>query len=182
MRKILLVLAVLLVAAPLTQAGPIKLGVGAYGGLNFPIIMDDQASGSVFGFHARVPLASFVVIEPNVMFGKWGQADPVEGIVLPDGSKLSSFGVDLVLGGAPGLPGFKPYFFGGIGTGKVKNDETGFDYSGVSYSVGLGFLVAFKKIDVDVRARAWIAAQENGGAKKAIMPTIGFHYYFNLGK
>ena len=57
MRKTLLLLicgCVVLFAAG--HASAMKLGVGAFGGLNFPLVMDDVDNGSAFGFKVRLEL------------------------------------------------------------------------------------------------------------------------------
>src|SRR5512138_1352307 len=101
MRATVVLVTLLLIGAALSAQTP-KIGVGAFGGLSIPVAQDDQASGTEFGFRARVKLA-FVTFEPNFTLSKWGQADPVDGITLPDGSKVTAFGIDALLGGAPGV-------------------------------------------------------------------------------
>lgn len=172
MRAAVVLVTLLLIGAALSAQTP-KIGVGAFGGLSIPVAQDDQASGTEFGFRARVKLA-FVTFEPNFTLSKWGQADPVDGITLPDGSKVTAFGVDALLGGAPGVVGFKPYFVIGGASYKVKNDDTKFEETNLGFSGGLGVMFGLSpKFDVDARGKAVIIPMEDGGSKKAFSITAG---------
>jgi hypothetical protein len=150
--------------------------------MNIPIVQDDQASGTVFGLLARVKAFSFIVLEPNVAFGKWGEPGEVDGYDLGiDGSKVTSFGIDATVGGVPGVPGFKPYGLIGIGIYSVKNDDTDYDESKLGFSAGLGFGIGITPmVDLDLRGKFIIAPQEEG-SKKAVYATAGLTYNFNLG-
>ncbi len=182
MRKAVLVIASLaVIVSSVSAQGPApRFGVGAFGGLNIPILQADQKSGSEFGVRGRVALLSFFVLEPNVTFVKWGKPDPVQGVDLGiDGSKVTSVGLDATLGFAPGTVGIKPFGLVGIGSYKVKNDATGFDQSNVGYSVGFGFGIGVaSKIDIDFRGEAIVMPQTDGGSKKAAALTAGLGYSF----
>ncbi len=173
MKVLLVLLTLLLVSAALSAQTP-RIGFGGFGGLSIPVAQDDQASGSEFGFRARLKLP-VLTVEPNISFTKWGKANPPEGISdMPVGSKVTSFGVDALLGGAPGVPGFKPFFVIGGASYKVKNDDTGFDESKIGFSAGLGVLFGLTpKFDLDVRGKAVVIPIE-GSSKKAVSVTGGF--------
>lgn len=172
MRVAVVLMTLLLIGAALAAQAP-AIGVGAFGGSSIPVAQDDQSSGTEFGFRARVKLA-FVTFEPNFTFSKWGQADPVEGISLPDGSKVTAFGIDALLGGAPGVAGFKPYFVIGAASYKVKNDDTKFEETDLGFSGGLGVMLGLSpKFDIDARGKAVIIPMEDGGSKKAFSVTAG---------
>jgi opacity protein-like surface antigen len=182
LKKSILIIGILLFITSFANAQSISLGVGAFGGINIPVAQDDQSSGSVFGLLLRVKALPFVVIEPNVTFGKWGKPDPVDGVELGiDGSKITSFGVDATFGVLPGVPGLKPYFLGGFGIYKIKNDDTGYDESKLGFSLGAGLGIGvLPKIDIDFRGKFIIAPQEDS-SKKAIFITGGVTYNFGLG-
>lgn len=171
---------VLLLAAPLAlaQEGP-KLGVGAWAGMSIPIVQDDQESGMVFGFMGRYKLLPFLVVEPGISFTKWGAPDAIEGIDFGiDGSKLTSIGVNATLGGAPGVPGVKPFFVAGVASYKVKNDDTGYDNSKLGWNAGLGLGFGLSPaFDLDFRGLMIVAPQE-GGSKKALSVTGGLNFNF----
>jgi hypothetical protein len=179
MKRILLILAMVLLLTPLANAQGAKFGVGAFGGINIPIAMSDQASGSAFGFKARVKLLPILTVEPNLTLGKWGGPGVVDGVDLEiDGSKITSYGVDATIGHSLGSKGFKPLAALGASIYSIKNDDTGYDESKLGYSLSLGFGFGFSPlIDVDVRGKLVIAPQEDG-SKKAVMITGGLNYYF----
>jgi len=176
-------------AAVLAQDGP-KWGVGYSVGINIPVVQDDQGSGYAMQFRLRWALKNFFVIEPNLVYGKYGEPGDIEvddhesfspGI---DGSKVMAYGVQGILGGAPGTVGFKPFFLGGIGLYKMTRDDTeGFENQDmqVGWTGGLGFAIGFSpKIDVDVRGQFHIMSYE-GGSKKSVGVMAGLNYAFGGG-
>ena len=184
MKRLLMFLVVgllVMVSGAAAQTG-VKLGVGASFGMNIPLIQDDQAGGTEFGFKGRWGLGSFLVVEPNLTFAKWGKPDPIDGVDLGiDGSKLNGIGLDVVLGNSPGAIGFKPYFVAGFGSYKVKNDDTGYDQSKMGWNAGLGFGVGLTpKFDLDLRGKFIVAPQE-AGSKKAVAVVGGVNFNFGSG-
>lgn len=177
MRKFATIMIVLL-SASLVQAQVAKLGAGAFGGLSFPLAQDDQAQGTEFGLRARLSLVSFLSAEAQLAFTKWGQADPIGGVTMPEGSKVTQIGINGVLGGGPGV-GIKPFFVAGFGSYKIKNDETKEELTRMGYSGGLGIGIGLiPKISIDVRGEAVVVPLEEGGSKKAIKATAGFFFTF----
>jgi len=172
-------LALLLAPSVMAQGGP-RLGAGAYFGLSFPILQDDQKSGTDFGLKARYGLGSIIVLEPYLSFVKWGGPDPVDGVVMDiDGSKVTSFGLEASLGNFPGQMGVAPYFAAGVGSYKVKNDETGYESSKLGFSVGLGVGIGLSPMfSLDFRGKAIVSPQEEGSSKKAIGATGGINFTF----
>jgi len=189
LKKIILILGILLIMTTMVQAQSLKLSAGLFGGVSIPVVQEDQSQGTVFGIMGRFNLMSIFQFEPYVSFAKWGSPDAIDSDVPGsdpldlgiDGSKVTSFGIDVLLGGAPGVPGLKPIFIGGIGYYKVKNDDTGYEESKLGFAAGLGINFGFiPKIDLDVRAKAIIIPQEEG-SKKAINITAGLLYNFGPG-
>ncbi|MCK5125736.1 MAG: outer membrane beta-barrel protein [candidate division Zixibacteria bacterium] len=179
MKKLLFIAAVLLLYASTAMAQAPKFGVGVFGGINIPVVQDDQKSGTAFGLKARIKLLPIIIAEPNVTFGKWGDPDPVDGLDLGiSGSKITSFGIDFTLGGLPGKAGFKPFAFVGVASYKVKNDDTNYENSKLGVAGGLGFAIGVSPlIDIEVRGKAVVAPQDDG-SKKAIWILGGINYYF----
>lgn len=170
----------LMVAA--ANAGPAKLGIGGRGGITIPIVQDDQANGTTFGFHLRYQLIPMLVVEPNITFSKYGDPDPVEGVDLGiSGSKISQFGVDATLGNPVAKRGLKPYAVVGLGFYSQSNDDTeAFEDMGsrLGGSVGFGFGIGISpKFDLDLRGQLHIVGSEEGGSKKAAAITGGFTFY-----
>ena len=171
------VLMAILLVAPALHAEP--TGVGVYGGGLVPIVQNDQGSGYTLGIKARVKLSSLFVLEPNLNFGGFGEAEE-DGVGARDGSTVNHYGIDIVLGNKLGAVGFKPYFFigGAIYNTKRDGDPTT-NKSG--WSLGLGFAAGISpKLDVDVRGRANIAASEGSASKKSVGVTGGLTYYFGI--
>ncbi len=175
MKRVVLAALVLLLAQTAVQAQTPSIGVGAFGGLNIPIVQDDQANGTVFGARARVKLLPFLVAEPNILLSKWGEPDAIDGVDLGiSGSKITGFGVDATIGGLPGAVGFKPFLVVGFGSFKIKNDDTGFDESNLGVKGGLGFGFGLSpKLDLDLRGTLLVVPQEDGGSKKGGLITAG---------
>ena len=182
MKRVLLVIGLVILMSPVADAQGLKFGVGAFAGGNIPLAQDDQKAGTAYGVLGRIRVFSFVVAEPNVVFGKWGKPDPIKGIDLGiDGSKINSYGVNALIGGVPGTTGFKPYGVLGAAIYKVKNDDTGYDESKLGYSIGLGMSFGvIPQLSVDLRGMGVIAPQEQG-SKKAVLVTGGLTYYFTIG-
>jgi hypothetical protein len=102
MKKILLALCALLLLAQAPMAVVPSLGAGAFGGMHFPIVQDDQGSGSTFGIRGIVQIMPSLSAEPNVTFSKYGEPDfGIVGVTNDlEGSKVTSFGVDALFGKA----------------------------------------------------------------------------------
>ena len=183
MRKSLLIICIVLIAATALNAQGLKFSAGAFGGISIPLVQDDQGQGTIFGVMGRINLMSLLVVEPHISLTNWGEPDPIDELDLGiSGSKLTNFGVDVMLGGMPGAPGIKPYFLGGIGYYKIKNDDTQFDESQLGYAVGLGISIGLvPTIDLDVKAKGIIIPIE-GASKKAVNITAGLMYNFGIGK
>ncbi|MEW5795098.1 MAG: outer membrane beta-barrel protein [Candidatus Zixiibacteriota bacterium] len=182
MRKLVAVISLLIltgVPSAMAQDGP-KLGVGAFAGLSFPLVQDDQGQGIEYGFKGRLGLGSIIVVEPYVSFVKWGEPDPIEGVDLGiDGSKVTAFGIDASLGNSPGITGISPYFVIGFGSYKVKNDDTGYDQSKLGFSGGLGLGIGLSpSLALDFRGKLIVAPQEEGGSKKAVDVVGGLNFSF----
>jgi len=177
----LILLCIMLLLVSLAHAQTPKFGIGAFGGLNMPILQDDQGNGTVFGLKAKLKMIPMILLEPNITFGKWGDPDPVDGVELASGSKINSYGVDAILGGSPGMAGVKPFFLVGAAIFSVKNDDTGFDESKLGYSAGLGISIGGgPKVDIDIAGKMVFAVQESG-SKKAVYILGGLTYYFGPG-
>ncbi len=173
MRKIAMVTALLLAMATLAGAQGLKLSAGAFGGLSLPVAQADQKQGTEFGLRARLSLMSFLSGEAQLAFTKWGQPDPINGVTMSVGSKVTQFGINGLLGGGPG-PGIKPYFTVGAGSYKIKNDQTKEEISRLGYSGGLGIGIGLgPKFGLDVRGELVVIPLEAGGSKKAVKATVG---------
>jgi len=190
MKKGLIVACLLvLVASTATQAqGGVTFGVGTSGGLTYPVVQDDQGSGTIFAFRARWSLGGFGVLEPTLAFTSYGAPDPMEidghqsldlGI---DGSKITMYGVNFVLGGAPGAVGLKPMFMGGLGFYKTSNDDTENlqeSETKIGFSGGLGLAFGLSpQFELDGRGQLHVITSEGGASKKSVTILFGVNFYF----
>jgi opacity protein-like surface antigen len=172
---------VLLISA--AEAGDLKLGVGATGGINVPIVQDDQKAGSIFEFRGRLQAVSMVVVEPKLFFSSYGSPETFEDIVWDvDGSKIVAYGIDALVGGGMGSQGFKPFIVAGVGLYSISNDDTkSFMASQTKFgwSAGLGFGIGVTPaIDIDVRSKVHIITFEGSSSKKSVSVGGGLNYYF----
>lgn len=185
MRRIIAMAGVLLLILPMISAAQTapKLGVGGFAGFSIPLVQDDQESGTEFGLRVRYGLGQLFVLEPYVSFVKWGAPDQIDGIDFGiAGSKVTAFGLEASLGNLPGKMGVSPFFFAGVGSFKVKNDDTGYDQSKLGLSGGLGIGIGVSpKFGLDFRGKFMVAPQEEGGSKKAVGVTVGLNYNFGGG-
>lgn len=180
MKRIVMVLAVLMLAGSATAEG-IATGVGVYFGPEIPIIQDDQATGTVFGFKGRVKALPMLTLEPNINFTSYGSPDIEDVIGDPDGSKVTSFGLDAVLGSPVGGKGMAVLLSAGLGSYKMKNDQTKSDFSKLGYSLGAGLEFGVSPtVGLEARAKGVVFKGEDGGTKKSIAITAGLNYHFAL--
>ncbi|MBD3403733.1 outer membrane beta-barrel protein [candidate division GN15 bacterium] len=182
-KTIALCLGLLVLCVSGTYAGPAKFGVGAFGGVNIPIVQDDQSSGSIFGFKVRYQVIPILTLEPNISFSSYGSPDAEDFEYDVDGSSVTSYGLDVTLGNPVGKMGFKPYFVVGLGFYNQKNDQIddvfGDPGSQTGLSGGVGFGVGFSpQFDIDIRGQAHIAGTEGDASRKSLALTAGLNYYF----
>ena len=121
------------------RAGSIGVGVGAFGGVNIPVLMDNATTGPVFGIRVPVRLIPMLTVEPFWATSALGDATQDFGALgseTRDGGTYSTFGVNAALT-AGGL-GFKMFPYAGIGSGKYE--QTGVNtLTDTAVDFGLGF-------------------------------------------
>lgn len=167
-------LAILTILASSALAGPV--GFGVFGGPLYPTVQQDQGDGAAFGLKIRAKLAGPILIEPNLNFGTYGDAE-IEGVGTRDGSKLDYYGIDLTIGSGLGQLGIRPYFIlgGGLYNTKRDGDETT-NKSGWSTGGGLA-LGLIDRITIDVQAKAHIISSDNSTSRKAWTISAGLIYF-----
>lgn len=171
----LLVLSALLLAPNVHATG---LGVGGFGGVSIPIAQKDASQGIVAGAHVRFSLAGLLGVEPNFTYmrdGDW-TFDEVPGVTFK-GSKVSAFGLNLILGGAGPFAGFR--FFPFVG-GKIYNlSKPELDsQSQVGWNLGLGLEIGVGKLGIEARGAGELMKLKNKGSRKWAHITAGLNYYF----
>ncbi|SYZ72819.1 exported hypothetical protein [Candidatus Zixiibacteriota bacterium] len=166
---------VVLMALGVSSASAARLGLGAYGGMNIPIVQEDQSSGTTFGLKAKLGLLPGIALEPNINFAKFGDATFEFGT--RTGSKVNSYGVDACLGSGLGTIGFKMYGLLGFGYYTVTRDYDE-DIKKIGWTTGLGFEIGFtESFGVEIRGKLNVIDSGGGGSKKAAAVTGGLNYY-----
>ena len=176
MKKIILTGALLL--ALVSSGSAAGIGVGGFGGVSIPIIQEDQGNGTVFGLRAKLKLIPGFTVEPVLGFNQFGDADTDFGS-LP-GSKVTYYGVDLILGGM-GIPvGPRVYLVGGGAFYSFSRDNLE-DETRLGLSAGLGIEIGLgKTLGLDFRGKFHLITQEGGGSRKMANITGGINYYLGI--
>jgi len=181
MKKILPIF--LIIALANTASALTDLSVGAYGGLNFPIVQQDTKSGSGFGLKAKFspsPMIALTGFYESRAFG-----DPELTIfnqtMTTDGGKVASYGAEALFGSVGGGPG--PHFYWALGIFNYKWTRKGFDdLSKVGYHLGPGLeFVLPANIGIEIRAKFEIVPTDGGGSRKNALVFVGANYHFGLG-
>jgi hypothetical protein len=186
---LILLLSVVMIS-PMAQA--FRFSVGAFGGLNLPVAQEDTKSGTVMGLKARIPVTTYLAVEPNYTYLKNGDGEVKVGslgdiMMTRDGGKYSTFGVDVVFGGVTGYKGLNAY--GILGVASAKFAKIGLpDLTKGSLWLGVGFEFGITDyLSVDFRGKALIFpykddSYSNGdtGSRKNGAVTVGLNYYFGV--
>lgn len=170
---------VMVAASPVSAA---RYSVGAFGGMSIPLGMEDVKSSSLYGLKARFALLPSIGIEPNFTVSNFGdgEADVYGETQKRDGGDITSFGVDLVLGGISGSTGLSIYGIGGVGSAKWSREGID-DISKFSYFIGLGLEYGVTPMmSLEVKAKTLILPNE-GGTYKTLGVSAGLSLYFGMG-
>lgn len=114
-------------------AHAVSIGVGAFGGLSYPVIQDDTGKGSTFGVRAPIGLAPMFVVEPY--FASTSGGDAEEDFGTRSGKDISAFGANVLI---PFGTGFRFFPFAGIGSQTISREGSE-DLTKTAYNFGLGF-------------------------------------------
>jgi opacity protein-like surface antigen len=171
-RIALLAVFALLLSTGAALAGTV--GAGAYGGVNIPIVQDDNGQGSIFGVRVPVKLVSLLTVEPYFGSSQGGKAEATIGGInyTRDGFDATSFGANALLtfGGR-----FQFYPFAGIGTSTLKRDGSDdLKMTGFNFGLGLGFS-PMQKLTVHVRGEGQDLSKDEKGRVFANV-TVGASY------
>lgn len=181
MRRTVVPIVLLFMIFPLTSATAVSLGVGVSGGMTFPILLDDQGTGSNLTVRAILRPIGFVGIEGSLSKAKFGDPDiDMQGVTDNlEGSDLTAYGLNAVFGGSGGL--FNMFFIGGIGFFDMHRDQTeAFDDDGAQFGwvggLGMGFGLA-SRLTLDVRAQLNIVPVHDRSSRKFAFLLAGLNFY-----
>lgn len=170
----------LALVAGAAQAGPIDVGIGAYGGISWPVIQDDVSSGSILGLRAPVRVIPLITLEPYYMSSSLGDGEQTLGGITykRDGFDHTGFGLNAMLGGTTGM-GVHFYPLVGIGSHKLTRSGTA-DIKETAYNLGLGFGIgATPNLSLQIRGELNMVvtgdtsrkfANATGGLTYSLMP------------
>ena len=162
-----------------TGLAKVKLSLGGFGGVNFPIVQEDSEIAGIAGCKARATFLPFLGIEPNFTYIRQGgiTAEVVDVDMEREGGNLYSYGADLVLGSFDTVKEFYWYFiFGLYGNSMRRMGREDLDKFGLNLGFGLEILPT-DVLGIDFRTKAQIITIE-GGSRKNILVTGGLNYYF----
>jgi len=160
-------------AAGPQAAQALDIGVGVFGGPSFPIVQDDNGTGTQFGIRIPIHPVPLLTVEP--FYARTGLGD-VSGTFAGleytrSGHDINSFGITAALGGvgmAAGLP-FYPY--GSISRNTLKRDGSE-DRTETGYELGLGLGLKVAPLAVNVRGGFGLIATGDT-SRKFINASIG---------
>ncbi|MEW5702402.1 MAG: hypothetical protein AB1792_09255 [Candidatus Zixiibacteriota bacterium] len=156
-------------------------GVGGFGGVTIPLVQDDATRGTLYGAHLRLSIGGMLGIEPNFIYFKNGdwEIDDAPGETF-DGSKFTSVGVNLILGAAGPVTGFRFFPFAGAKYYNEKNDFRDFSDSHIGWCAGMGLEIGAGSLGIDIRASGEVLPLDGGGSRKWAHIRGGLNYYFGI--
>jgi hypothetical protein len=177
-------LAMLVLMTAPALAGIVDFAIGAYGGMNLPL-EDDASAGTVIGAKLRVlPPIPFVGFE--AWYAHFGYEDPGDvtaqgdlSLAL-DGDGFNLWGVDALVGGVRGTPGFK--WYGIVGVNAAEFEEFGKDETErkLGGEVGFGLEITPPVVGLGFEGRGTVMFPDISGdfEEKLLTVTVGVNYYF----
>ncbi len=177
MRRILILAAALLaIASTSVLAAPIRFGVGAFGGVSYPVLNEASKQGAQYGVRVPIHFTPLFTLEPYYTGASLGDAkETVGGIEYTrDGGDVTGFGVNgLVTFGV--ATQFYPW--GGFGSYTIK--RTGVDdikKSGWQAGLGLGFKLV-PSLMLHIRGGLDVVSTD-GTSQKFAEANLGLDYSF----
>ena len=179
-------LALLALVATPVPAGIVDFAVGAYGGMNLPL-ENDPSVGTVIGAKVRVlPPIPFIGFE--AWYAHFGSEDPGEldegdlSLAL-DAEGFDLWGINALIGGVGGAPGFKWYGIAGVNAAEIKEfKEAGKDGTErkLGGELGLGLEIVPPVVGIGIEARSTIMFPDLSGDFDGTLltVTVGVNYYF----
>lgn len=163
-------------------AGPVDLGIGVYGGINYPVLEDGASGGAAYGAKLRV-LTPLPMLAGEVYYTRMGQTD-IEDIweddisVALEGDGFNVYGADVLFGNLRGAPGLKLFSVAGVNFVNFEGDGSDELKMGGEIGAGIEFAPPIVGLSVEVRGMLMVLAWSEGADKKLATVTAGVNYYF----
>jgi hypothetical protein len=143
----LVLLALVMLAGAAAAA---DIGVGAFGGVNIPVLNDLSEQGSEFGVRIPVKVSSMFTVEGFYGSSSLGDVDETFGSTTytRDGGDLTSYGANALFTFGQG---FQFFPFAGIGSYKIEREGSeDIQDMGWSFGLGIGF-APMPKLNLNLR-------------------------------
>jgi len=171
---LLLALSLLTLAAACDASVFTKLGIGAYSGVNIPIVQDDAGTGPLYGFRGRIGFP-LVTLEPAVtILNNADQDADVSGSTISlEAPEVTSYSFSALFGGS---------FYGlaGIGWSSINVPDGAGESTEPTYYLGGGAEIGVGPVAVDVSPRLYLIQTADNATRKNVGILIGVNYYFGL--
>lgn len=164
------------------SAGPVELGIGVYGGINYPVLEDGASGGAAYGAKLRV-LTPLPMLAGEVYYTRMGQTD-IEDIweddvsLALDGDGFNVYGADVLFGNLRGMPGLRFYSIAGVNFVNFEDDGSDELKIGGEVGAGIEFAPPVIGLSVELRGVLMVLAWSEGADKKLATVTAGVNYYF----
>jgi hypothetical protein len=155
------------------------IGMGAFAGLNIPVVQEDAGNGPLLGTRLRIAITSFLALEPTLAFFQQGDVTTKVGNhdFELDGGRSTALGVNVIVGSVGPPAGVRIYGILGLASHAMKQEGTE-DESRLAMSLGPGLeLGVADKLALDVEVRLHMISLEGGGARKNLGLSGGLIYY-----
>jgi hypothetical protein len=176
----ILILALLAGVLLTGAASAAQIGLGAYGGINVPVLNDLSKQGTDFGVRVPIKLADLFSVEPFFSMSSLGDVDESFG----GPSSFTMNGGDPKASGANAMftvgEGFKVFPFAGIGSYRLtRSGSDDVSDMGFQFGLGLGFLPdpAVERLSIDIRGEFDMMVTDQTSQKFA-KATAGVSYLF----
>jgi hypothetical protein len=187
-KKLLLILALMGLAVLPGLAATYPLGIGAYGGYDYPVIQEDVGAGPMWAFGVRGNI--WKLFHGQLIVRGTSQADVEEDIDFPNeptltipGGTLTGFGFNLLLA-AKNPVNFWPYGLLGVSSNSLapgasyKEDES---LTGWSFGGGFAINLYNRALYLDLNTSLLVMPFHDDKASRKNWQTLaGFQYFIPI--
>lgn len=157
------------------------IGVGAFAGLNIPIVQEDAGNGPLYGARLRLVMTPFLALEPTLAYLKQGDVSVEVGNeeIDLDGGQSTALGVNVIVGSVGPPADLRIYGILGVASHAMKQEGTE-DESRFAMSLGPGLEIGVaNKLALDFEARLHMISLEGGGARKNLGLSGGLIFFLS---